>query len=390
MKFIIVHGAFGSPEENWFPDLKERLESLNQEVIIPRFPVEDWDEFNALGPEKAKDKSQNLKNWLKAFELQVLSKIETNDKICMIGHSLGPLFILHAIEKYNLKLDCGIFVAPFMRDLGDKYWQFRLANRSFYKSEFDFKKLRKLIPVSYALYSENDPYVPSKEINFFAKKMNSSVIQVKKAGHLNANVNLNEFPLVLELCKSRLDISLYQEYIAHRKELYGVDYIKPSEEVIYLKPEEVLDEGIFKFRNLKKRGFCTLLTSLKMWDHQSLYMEECRRAATKTQNITRVFVIDNINDLKRKSLKQQLELDLASDVKIYFIMYKDIKDKVKISDFGIWDDEYLCAVLTDKVKLSSKKTDVKKGQQWEKFILSKAIRIKDIKKDVEKFVKDNS
>ncbi|MBI2622163.1 hypothetical protein HYW66_00820, partial [Candidatus Microgenomates bacterium] len=46
MKFIIFHGAFGSPEGNWFPELKEKLVVLGQEVIVPEFPVENWEEVS--------------------------------------------------------------------------------------------------------------------------------------------------------------------------------------------------------------------------------------------------------------------------------------------------------------------------------------------------------
>ena len=37
-KVVIIHGANGSPEENWFPWLKKELETKGIEVIIPQFP----------------------------------------------------------------------------------------------------------------------------------------------------------------------------------------------------------------------------------------------------------------------------------------------------------------------------------------------------------------
>ncbi len=206
MKFIIFHGSYGSPDGNWFPQLKKKLELLGQEVIVPRFPVDDWDEVTKKGPSQEL-KNQNLENWLKAFE-DTRKKLKKDDKLCFVGHSLGPLFILHVVQKYNIKLDSAIFVSPFLRPL-NKAWQIYLANKSFYNAVFDFEKLKKLIPVSYVLYSDNDPYVDEEYSKEFAQKLNSSLIFVKKAGHMNSEVNLNEFPLVLELCKTRLDLSLY-------------------------------------------------------------------------------------------------------------------------------------------------------------------------------------
>ena len=389
MKFVIFHGSFGNPEGNWFPELKESLEHLGQKVFIPPFPVDDWDSLTKTG-RSAKHTNQNLNNWLIAFEKQVLPKIKKGDKLAFIGHSLGPLFILHVVDKFNIQLDSAIFVSPFLRDIGGKNWQFYEVNKTFYKTDFDFRKLQKLIPVSYVLYSDTDPYVDKKYFLEFAKKMDSSTILVKKAGHLNAAVNLNEFPLVYELCKTRLDLSLYQKCLAHRKELFGIDYIKPTEEIIYLKANEIYDEGIFKFRNLTKSGFCTLLTSMKIWDTQSIYMKASRAASKRIKNITRIYVIDKFSDLKRRLLKRQLNLDLQSEIKVYFIMLRDIKDITKHPDFGLWDNEYLCTVDNEKyAKLSSRKIDIERGKKWSREILKRATRIIDPKKDIKKFIDQN-
>lgn len=387
MTFVVFHGAYGSPDSNWFPELKEKLEALGQKVVIPQFPVDDWPETTETNFIKTA-KKQNLSSWLKEFGK--VQKQFGNEKLCFIGHSLGPLFILHAVEKYKITLDSAIFVSPFLTKLND--WKFDIVNESFYKEDFDFEKLKKLIPVSYTLYSNNDPYVDSSHSIMFAKNLNSSLVVVKDAGHMNAEVNLNEFPLVLELCKTRIDLPLYQKYLAHRRELYSIDYIKgKNEEVVYLKPEEVYDEGVFHFRNLQKKGFCTFYTRFnKFWNTQSKYFEEARRAVKRVKNFTRVFMVDKISDLKNPTLIDQVERDLKAGIKIYLCMYNAVEKTVPEPDFGIWDDDYYCIVRPDdEIRLSSLKKEIAEANKWSEEILKKSIQIHSLE-DLQKFVSKQS
>ncbi|MBI3955515.1 hypothetical protein HY338_03655, partial [Candidatus Gottesmanbacteria bacterium] len=78
MQFVIIHGAFGGPEENWFPELGEKLTSLGQKVVIPQFPVDDWDKITRFGP-NVPSNNQTLDNWLKTFE-KVLINLNQKDK----------------------------------------------------------------------------------------------------------------------------------------------------------------------------------------------------------------------------------------------------------------------------------------------------------------------
>jgi len=393
MKFVIFHGAFGSPESNWFLELKEKLEALNQEVIIPQFPTEDW---NCVSKQNKnyRSKIQTLDIWLKIFD-DIFKTFKKGEKLCFIGHSLAPLFILHVVSKYNLQLDSAIFVGPFLTELPD--WRFNSVNQTFYKTDWDYKILQKLIPVSYVLFSDNDPYVPLIKSKEFSEKLGSSEIMVRKAKHLNSEVNLNEFPLVFEICKTRLDLSLYQKYLAHRKELYSIDYIKgKNEEVVYISPEEIFDEGVFKFRNLKHKGFCTFYTALNFWDAHSKYFEEARKAARKIKNFTRVFLIDNVSDLEKPLIREQIQLDLDADIKIYLCIAKNVLSALNGQpDFGIWDNEYLCVVefsnknQVSRIRISSLKEDIKTAQGWENKILKKSTRIYNIEKDLQDFIKNN-
>lgn len=201
--YVIFHGSYGDVKGNWFPHLKQKLEKLGQEVLIEQYPVEDWDEVKKIGKQFIPTK-QTLQNWFTVFEKKILSRIK-NKRLCFIGHSIGPIFILHLVEKFNIKIECGIFVMPFLQALNTEIaWQFDIVNESFYKQDFYFQKLKNNIPLSYVIYSDNDPYVSAKLALEFGKNLDSSSILIKNAFHINAPL-FQKNPLVLELCKTLLD-----------------------------------------------------------------------------------------------------------------------------------------------------------------------------------------
>lgn len=392
MKFVLFHGAFGSPDGNWFPELKEKLETLGQEVISPHFPVESWETFTKAGP-TIPPKNQSLSSWMKEFD-RYYRNFKKGEKLCFVGHSLGCVFILHVVDTYNLHLDSAIFVSPFMSRL-NSLWQFDHANASFYKTDFDFDTLKKLIPISYVLYSGNDPYVDKSHPTLFGNSLDSSLIYVKKAGHMNSEVNLNEFPLVLELCKTRLDLSLYQKYLAHRRELYAMEYVKEKPEAtIKLKPKEIMNEGVFHFRHLKQEGFCTFISWQKDWDPQDNYYVNGRHAAKRMKNFTRVFLIRESADFKKSLLLKQIKLDLEGGVKVYLCLYQDVEDKIDEPDFGIWDNDYLCIICyknnwekAKEIILDSRHANILKAQEWKRIVLQHATEIKNMNKDITKFIR---
>jgi predicted alpha/beta hydrolase family esterase len=205
MKFVILHGSFGNPKGNWFPWLRRELRNLEQEVIVPKFPIDDYEKISNAGMKKAINEKQTLAAWLAVFEKEVLPKIK-NEPVTFIGHSLSPVFILHLVDKYNLEVDCAIFVSPFLKDLErSDLWQFGLVNQTFYKDDFNFEKLKQKIKKSFVIYSDNDPYVGKEWMLEFVEKINSDKILVENGGHLNSEAGFDEFPLVLKLCKKQIE-----------------------------------------------------------------------------------------------------------------------------------------------------------------------------------------
>ncbi|MFZ1721484.1 MAG: alpha/beta hydrolase, partial [Microgenomates group bacterium] len=201
MQFIIHHGTFGSRDGNWFPWLDAELTKLGQNVVRPQLPVDDFAEVETSLKNSGtyQNPKQTKTSWLSTFKETVLPQL-IGEPLVVVAHSSAPAFTLSSVTEFDLKLDSAIFVSPFIEDLGNK--TFDIINNDFYKDEFDFAKIKNNIPHSYTLYSDTDPYVPMSAGQSFARHLESHEILVKSAGHMGSA--FTEFPVVLELCKTRI------------------------------------------------------------------------------------------------------------------------------------------------------------------------------------------
>ena len=199
MHYVILHGSFGSPEENWFRWLEKELLNQGHSVTLDQYPVEDWDAFTSKGRARANAENcvQTLETWEAAFVTKTLPKIQSKSTV-VIGHSLAPLFMLHMITKYDLKLKGLIAVSPFFTIPEDpKLWQFWAVNKTFYKTNFDYHKLKSLVSDVHVVYGDDDPYVPQKEVLNFARALAAKTHVVPGGGHCGSI--FKQFPLILNI-----------------------------------------------------------------------------------------------------------------------------------------------------------------------------------------------
>lgn len=199
MKYLIMHGSYGSPEENWFRWLEKELKQLGHDVILEQFPVDSWDKIEKVGTDKigSYQAIESLASWEKYFVDNILPKIK-GEEVSFVGHSIAPIFMLHMLNKYDFKLKQAVFVSPFF-NIPDapSVWQFYPVNKTFYSYDFNFDKIRSHIGKSYVIYGDNDPYVPSTEPPLFAEKLGAEIHVVPSGGHCGGI--FKEFPLLIEL-----------------------------------------------------------------------------------------------------------------------------------------------------------------------------------------------
>jgi len=177
-RVFIIHGTGSSPKGNWFPWLRERLEEQGNEVYAPEFPIGD---------------GQSLSNWLLTFDKY--SNL-VNSNTIMVGHSLGPAFILNLLEKSKNGISAAFLVAPFVEDLGLP--EFDTLNRTFVNHKFDWTTIKERCRNFYVYASDNDPYVPFDKSKLVADKLDAKLTVIPGAKHMNSASGYSSFELLLK------------------------------------------------------------------------------------------------------------------------------------------------------------------------------------------------
>lgn len=194
---FIFHGVGGSPEENWFPWLKKELQYNRCNVIVPQFPTSGAD---------LPAGRQDLENWLETFEKCREQEGITDEglaKAIFIGHSLGGLFMLSLLEKYQIKM--AVFVASFCKLPGNKFDEGMKTFAPPSRQDFDWQKILENCHKSMVFHGDNDPYVGLGTAQQLARNLHAKLELVRGAGHFNGSTGFVKFPLLLEKLKPFLN-----------------------------------------------------------------------------------------------------------------------------------------------------------------------------------------
>lgn len=176
-KFVIIHGSYGSPDENWFPWLDEQLSKHGASVIRPSLPT----------PEH-----QSLENWCYLFKKQIGP---LDSQAVLIGHSLAVPFILRILEATTAPIKAAFLVSGFIRLLGID--EFDQVNKTFVEGEFNWEKIKSNASRFFVYHSDNDPYVPLEFGKEIADQVGAEFIVIHNGGHINASSGFTEFHDVL-------------------------------------------------------------------------------------------------------------------------------------------------------------------------------------------------
>jgi predicted alpha/beta hydrolase family esterase len=176
LRVIVLHGAHGGPDTNWFPWLQTELNAAGIEVVRPCFPT----------PE-----GQSLDAWLHAYDRTVapLPAAPT----MLVGHSLGAALALRLAERADAPFE-GLFLAAcFTGALGLPAYDG--INHSFFARPFDWAGIRARKGRAGRCWAgDDDPYVPLSRSQAVADGLEVPLEVVPGGGHLNGETGFLAFP----------------------------------------------------------------------------------------------------------------------------------------------------------------------------------------------------
>jgi len=176
---FIFHGTEGSPKENWFPWLRNKLETMGHQVFVPQFP----------SPPIVSAKISEWFDVLKSYEKYI------NEDTIFIGHSLGGIFTLRILEqlKHGIKavflIGTPIGVRPILNYDRDS---------SFSGFSFNWPIIKTRAKYFVVFQSDDDPYVSLNNGEQLAKELDVELSFIPHAGHFNKRAGYTEFEALLK------------------------------------------------------------------------------------------------------------------------------------------------------------------------------------------------
>jgi len=176
LRVIVLHGAHGGPNTNWFPWLQAAVGANGIEVLRPQFPT---------------PYGQSLEAWLDAYD-QAVATLATAPTV-LVGHSLGAAFALRLAERTTKPFAGLLLAAPFVGALGLPAYD--PINQSFFARPFDWSGIRKNMGGMCVCWAgDDDPYVPLSRSEDVAEGLRAPLEVVPGGGHLNSETGFTEFP----------------------------------------------------------------------------------------------------------------------------------------------------------------------------------------------------
>lgn len=182
-RVILVHRWSGGPQDDWRPWLARELEVRGYEVLNPEMPDRDM---------------PVIEKWVR----HLAEVVGTPDaRTYFVGHSIGCQAVLRYLETIDTPVGGAVFVAGWfnLKNLEDKETE-EIA-KPWIETPIDAAKIKKVLPKSVLIISDNDPYDALEENRRRFSEIGAQTVVVPGAGHFTER----EVSVILEQIKKLLN-----------------------------------------------------------------------------------------------------------------------------------------------------------------------------------------
>lgn len=162
-----MHGTDGSPESNWFPWLKRKLEAEGYEVWVPELPD------NHMPNRKTYNDFLFSAGWDFTHNI-------------VVGHSSGAVSVLNLLMDErcpHIKLGVMVSAWPGGEPVGK--WDAGQFDELFPPEGFDFERIKSKADRLAFVHGDDDPHCPLDQARGLADKLNALITLVPYGGHLS-------------------------------------------------------------------------------------------------------------------------------------------------------------------------------------------------------------
>lgn len=179
-RVIVLHGYLSNPADNWFGWLKDELEASGIAVEVPALPQSD-------APE--------LEPWV-ATAVAAIGR--PDERTGIVGHSLGAVTALHALDRIGGDWALGALIAvsgfvevsPELPELA-----------AFTATRPDLERTAARTRSRVAVLSDNDYLVPPSLSRDLGAALDAEIITVPDAGHFIVADGVTTLPVVADLLR---------------------------------------------------------------------------------------------------------------------------------------------------------------------------------------------
>ena len=160
----IFHDSFCDPFSEWYPWMKETLESKGYLVIVPKFPSPAGQSYESW--------KVVIKNYINTFDTSTI----------IIGHGTGGVFALRIVQELTQKIQGLFLVASYGEPIGNIGYD--RINKTFYEPALDWKKIKEHAATIRIFAGDQDPFVPLTITERLAEGLGENIETIPEGGHL--------------------------------------------------------------------------------------------------------------------------------------------------------------------------------------------------------------